>query len=112
MKISSRFQDGVKVVAMDGQLDTNTVGEFREAFLAEMGTDDRVVLDCTGLQYLDSSGLAALLNLHKNLVARDARMVLCGLPEGILRVVRFTKLDKVFELSENLDQGIKTLASN
>ncbi|MCA9415265.1 MAG: STAS domain-containing protein [Candidatus Omnitrophica bacterium] len=112
MKTSSRVQDGIRIVEVDGQLDASCVADFRESFLSEIENDSKVVLDCSNLQYLDSSGLATLLNIHKNLAARDAKMILCGLSEGILRVITFTKLDKVLQLTDTLEDATQTLKAN
>ncbi len=109
--MTSRIQNQVKIIILNGQLDANNVGNFRESFLTEVDSNQKVIIDCTGLQYLDSSGLATLLNLHKNLSTRDASLVLCGLSEGILRVIRFTKLDKVLDIKGTVDEGIQGLTS-
>src|SRR3990170_2308289 len=102
MDFTARAEDGVKIVSVSGYLDSGSVGEFREKFLAETASDNRVALDCTALAYLDSSGLATLVNVFKNLASRDVQLVICGFSEGIMRVIEFTKLDKVLKLSGSL----------
>jgi len=111
MEISSSVEQGIKVVSVTGFLQTDSVGEFREKFAEETAADDRILLDCIGLEYLDSSGLAALVSIFKNLATRQAKLVIFGLPESILRVVRFTKLDQVFTLADNREDAIQKVSA-
>jgi anti-sigma B factor antagonist len=94
------MEDEVKVISISGNLESSCVSQFKDLFFNEIEGNERIVLDFSKLDYLDSSGLAALVNVYKNLNVRNARMVMCGLSEGILRVIELTKLDKVFEISE------------
>ena len=87
------------------------VNQFKDMFFGEIERDTCIVLDCFKLDYLDSSGLATLVNIYKNLSVREARMVLCGLTEGILRVIEFTKLDNVFDIAETLENALAKVKS-
>jgi len=104
-------QGGIKVIAIAGNLDTTSVAELRARFLEATDVDVPVVLDCAGLYYLDSNGLAFLVNLLKKMNARESRLVLCGLPDSIVRVLQFTKLDTVFTLSPTREEAVGMLRS-
>jgi anti-anti-sigma factor len=106
MDITARAEGDVKVVSVSGYLDSGSVGEFREKFLEATAEDNQVVLDCSALAYLDSSGLAILVNVFKNLASRESKMVICGFSDGIMRVIEFTKLDRVFKLSDSVEGAL------
>lgn len=110
MELSARKEGGVLVLSVSGMLDSGHANRFREDFLDKAAEETRIVLDCEGLSYLDSSGLAILVNIQKGLSDRDARMVICGLSDGVLRVIRFTKLDRVFSLAENCEEALGDLS--
>ena len=111
MEFEARTEDGVKVISIAGHLETSCVSQFKEMFFKEIEGNKQIVLDCFKLDYLDSSGLATLVNIYKNLNVRNARMVMCGLSEGILRVIELTKLDKVFEISETFPDAVTKVKS-
>lgn len=111
MELAARAEGDVKVVSVSGYLDSGSVEKFREGFLEVTAEDSRVVLDCTALAYLDSSGLAMLINIFKNLTSRGVKLVICGFSEGIMRVIEFTKLDKVFKLADSLDTALAAVRS-
>ena len=111
MEFEPRMEDGVKVISISGHLETASVGQFKDLFSKEIEENKQIILDCSKLNYLDSSGLATLVNIYKNLAVRNARMVMCGLSEGILRVIELTKLDEVFEISETLPDALAKVKS-
>ncbi len=105
MTFTSRREGNIKVVSVSGFLDAGQVARFREEFLAESAEEDSILLDCTALEYLDSSGLATLVSIYKTLASRNAKLVIYGFSESILRVLRFTKLDRVFILAKDLTEA-------
>lgn len=111
MEFEARVEDGVKVISITGHLDTSCVNQFKDMFFGEIEADERVVLDCFKLDYLDSSGLATLVNIYKNMNVRSTTLVMCGLSDGILRVIELTKLDSVFEIAETLSDAIAKVKS-
>lgn len=105
MTLNCRREGNIKIIAVSGFLDAGQVARFREQFLAESADEDVILLDCVALEYLDSSGLATLVSIYKGLTARNAKMVIFGFSESILRVLRFTKLDRVFSLAKDLTEA-------
>ncbi len=111
MTCISRREGNVKIIAVSGFLDAGQVVRFREEFLAESADEDTILLDCTTLEYLDSSGLATLVSIYKTLTARNAKLVIFGFSESILRVLRFTKLDRVFILAKDFAEATSKASS-
>ncbi|MFC9502591.1 STAS domain-containing protein [Streptomyces sp. NPDC057002] len=57
-----------------------------------------LVLDLSGLEFCDSSGITALLAARQHALAADAGIVLAGVPANLLRVLTLVGLDQVFTL--------------
>lgn len=55
----------------------------------------RVVLSLSRVEHIDSSGLGALIALHKTLAPPRGRLVLCEISPKILPVLKITRLDRV-----------------
>jgi anti-sigma B factor antagonist len=68
------------VIAPEGELDIAHVGEFRDA-LARAGGAPAVVVDLSSVSFIDSSGLGALVELHKRF-QRDNRRLAVVAPSG------------------------------
>ena len=102
-------RDGVSVVRVVGELDVFSVGTLRESLddvvIDAVGTTNLVV-DLTGLTFMDSSGLGALVRTQKKVrVLRGTFGVVCC--EGpVLRLLTLTGLTHVLRVSETVDAAI------
>jgi anti-anti-sigma factor len=56
---------------------------------------DRVVVDVRGVTFIDSSGLATLVDAHRRITAAEQLLVLGNVPERVHRVVTLTGLDQL-----------------
>jgi anti-sigma B factor antagonist len=88
--------EGVRVVAVSGELDLDTMGELNEALAVGNGFATTVV-DLRGLTFIDSSGVSGLLAAARR--ARDVgeRLVCVPGPQQIQRVFELTGVDTVLE---------------
>ena len=75
------------LVAIKGELDLATVPRVNAAFAAEpVASAGAVVIDLTGVAFMDSTGLGALVTFERELAARGGRLVL-ACPEGPARLL-------------------------
>lgn len=102
---------GVAVVAPGlRRLDASAAPAFRQAVLRLIeGGDTRLVVDLAGVEFVDSSGLGALVSILKNLGARGA-LVVCGAQAPVLALFRLTRMDKVFPLVSGREEAVARLA--
>ena len=71
--------------------------------------DVDVVLNFTGVRYLNSSNIAKLLKLRKKLTGNRRRLVLCGINTKAWGLFLVTGLDKVFEFADNVATGLASV---
>lgn len=85
------------------RLDGASAGYFREAARETFRDDCRIyILDLSGVTFVDSSGIGAIVGLLKFL-GRERRLELCGLNPMVQKVFRLTRLDKVFIIRKDRD---------
>ncbi len=105
MNVTVQDESGRVVVRMaERRLDAVIAGEFKDTVrphVAAKGPD--VVLDLSAVEFLDSSGLGAVIALKKAL-PQGRRMVLRGLTPNVERVFRLTRMDQIFDIMSN-DNG-------
>ena len=56
--------------------------------------------------FMSSSALRALITLNKKAKESGAVLVLCGIDDNIMEAFRITRLDSVFQIKKNEDEGI------
>src|SRR5215213_1771859 len=100
------------VLALRGELDLRTAPNLRVQ-LAELvrRCDADVVLDLEGVGFIDSTGLAAMLNALRRLTrARRRLMLVC--PDGpVRRILHLTRLDSTFTVHDFVDDALADLAA-
>ncbi|GJM25846.1 MAG: anti-sigma factor antagonist [Phycisphaerae bacterium] len=108
---SSTMRDNVCILAIEGELNKTTVDQFRELVDAAVveNTPD-FVIDCTDCTGVDSVGLEALTQLHRECQERLGMCKVCTLSEPMEKVMEVTRLDKQLELCVTLDEALAALS--
>lgn len=91
--------DGLRL-AVGGEIDFQSAHVLR-ARAAGPAADPalaRLVLDLTDVTFCDSSGLGALIALHKRRAVAGGRLELAHVPAPLRHLLRITNLDEVFTL--------------
>jgi anti-anti-sigma factor len=98
------------LLSLSGRLSAVTVADVRAALVEAIGcgTGDLVV-DLTGLQLVDASGLGVLVGAHRLALRSERRLVLRGVPARVERLFAVTRLNRVMTLepAEVADEPIR-----
>jgi anti-anti-sigma factor len=100
LSIDVSTQADEAVVLLAGELDPHSADSLAET-LHELGSDDgmrRVVLDLSGVSFIDSSGLRVLLSADEELAAGGAKLVLRSPSEAVHRLLEITDLLERLEI--------------
>ena len=87
------------VIAPEGEIDLNSSSLVKvqlEPVIAEKRP--RVIVDLSGVSYIDSSGLAVLIEAMQRVQAYGGAFVLCGLRESVNHIFNIARLDQVFRI--------------
>ncbi len=84
---------------LSGEIDVATIDEIREYLTRSIGALDgngaAVEIDCSELEFIDSSGLGMLVGIRKQ---TGKELVLVNVPNERRKVFELTGLDRLFEL--------------
>lgn len=103
LKVSTASQGGHAVVAVYGEVDLYTAPRL-QAELAGLVRDGvaRVVVDLSGVDFCDSTGMNVLLSAMKRLREQDGSLELAAPRPAVLRILQVTGLDTVFSVHDNV----------
>jgi anti-sigma B factor antagonist len=108
MQISIRRVDNTAIVDVSGDIDLASSPEVRKALLHEVRDNrrPRVVLNLSEVRYIDSSGVASLVEGLK--ASRDigSRFILVGLSGPAREVLQLSRLVKVFEIYDTEGEAL------
>ncbi|MGW6413661.1 STAS domain-containing protein [Streptomyces sp. NPDC055055] len=96
---------GTVVLLLSGELDHDTAGPLRDA-LRDATAAARLVVDCSGLRFCDSTGLNLLLRARLRLVAAGGRIDLSGLRPPVARMFEITGARLVFRVYEDAESAL------
>jgi anti-anti-sigma factor len=82
-------------VAAQGELDISTIGELRAAVTAAAEDSERLVLDLSGVDFIDSTGLGGLLELRSTLQSRSVSFAIVAGEGPVRQAVEITGLSEL-----------------
>ena len=90
--------DGKYVATLEGEMDTAAAAEVEKVMEPLYTSDGKdVIIDCTRLEYIASSGLRILISILKGAKSAGSRVVLRGVNDDIKSVFKLTGFDSIFE---------------
>ena len=92
--------NGELTVKVDGQLDTVTSEDFIQTVEKELEGVSTVVIDCSGLTYISSAGLRALIALGNDLGDQEGSVRLRNVGEQVAEVLKLTGMNELFPITE------------
>jgi anti-sigma B factor antagonist len=103
---------GLPVLLVNGEIDIYTAPLFKQAVvgLVSEGAKD-VVIDLSGVTFMDSSGFGTLLGATRRLRPTGGGLHLASPNSTIQRMLRLTRLDTIMQIYETRDEAVKALSA-
>lgn len=90
--------EGMKAI-FEGRLDTPTAVKAQQEITPLLENSDKtIILDCTNLQYISSSGLRLFLTIRKETSAKGGKVIIENINEEIRKVFMMTGFFNLFEI--------------
>jgi anti-sigma B factor antagonist len=108
VQINTRRSDQLAILDVSGDIDLANSPAMRKALLHELKElrTQRVLLNLKGVKYIDSSGVASLVEGLKASRDTGSRFILFGLSTGVREVMQLSKLVRIFEICENEEEAV------
>jgi anti-sigma B factor antagonist len=101
LNIEKRKSKRVPVIKVTGEVDLYSSPELRSAILdAVPKADTRVAVDLSGVEYMDSSGVATLVEGLRSARNHSVSFTLVSPSTAVMKVLKLAKLERVFEVSQ------------
>jgi anti-sigma B factor antagonist len=107
LKLSSRTVDGIAVLDCAGRIvfgDESSL--LRETARKLISENKRVVLNLSGVNYIDSGGLGTLVSLYTTAHKAGGSIKLANLTERVGDLLQITKLLTVFEVHDSVEKAL------
>src|SRR5215510_3846358 len=108
--LSSRRHGAVMVVAVRGELDAVTSSEFDDYLASARHDSDRIILDLSAVDFMDTSALAVIVGHWKKLTARNGILALAGARYRYTKTLWITGLADRLPRYDTLEQAIAAVS--
>ena len=102
-----RWADKDAIVSVAGEINLARSNQFQEDVAAVVSDGPkRLVLDLSGVTFMDSSGIASLVKMLSRVRAAGASMHLAGMSDRVRSLFEITRLDQVFKIYATCDEAL------
>src|SRR5207237_1880240 len=106
IKVST--DEGATIVAPEGDIDLSRSPVLRTSLRqAQTARPRRLVVDLGQVDYMDSSGVATLVEALQIARRNNTKMILCGLKDRVRSIFEIARLDTVFTITASRDAALK-----
>ena len=109
MKILVRDVGAAKVVEVDGEVDLGTSPDLRHTLFEALPTVGTLALNLGAIRYIDSSGIATLIEVLKRSQLLKKQFVLFGLSPAVQEVFRLTHVIRIFQVFQTEQEALGAL---
>lgn len=109
MSLRVETKNGLTVCYAEGEIDINTSPSIKKSFDKLISSrTPKIIVNLTKVTYVDSSGLATLVEILKNMRSYGGRLRLSNMSSKVKSLFEITKLEKLFEIIANEEDAIST----
>jgi anti-sigma B factor antagonist len=107
LRIDVEQRGPAAIVTLDGSATVDVSNDLRDRLLSLMvGAVEQVVVDLSGLRFVASAGLGALVAAHLRCRQRGGMLKLVAPPSNILQILNVTHLTKLFPIYESVEAAL------
>ena len=112
MDLKTLHSDSVTILELDGRFDAYEAPAVKK-WLDETtaSSSAQVVVNLAGVNFIDSTGLATLVQGMKHCRQEKGDLRLCGLQQPVRIIFELTRLDKAFEILTDEESAVNSFAS-
>lgn len=103
-------EESCSIVQIDGEVDLYSSPELRTKLMELTGAKEKAILvDLQNVKYMDSSGVATLVEALQQVGKYKGRLMLANLRDAVKDVFELSRLDKVFDIYPDLKAAQKAI---
>jgi anti-sigma B factor antagonist len=110
MNIKEKTEGEIVVLDIEGEITFNTSPALREKLIKLIDKDNKkIVVSLEGVGYIDSSGMATVVEMLQKVKATGGHLVLCQLQEKVDGILQMMHLKDIFDIYNSLDEAVSNI---
>ena len=108
MELNFNFDNPVTIVTVSGNLDASNAETLKTQFQEHISRSKNYIFDLEGMDYVDSTGLGALVACLKYTVEREGSVKIANLQKKPKMLFEITRGYKIFDIFDTLDAAVSS----
>ncbi|MGB2705462.1 MAG: STAS domain-containing protein [Candidatus Omnitrophota bacterium] len=110
MQVKQEEKSGISVCYVIGEIDINTAPQVKKVLDKLIGAKkEKIILNLKDVSYVDSSGLATLVEILKGMRSYGGKLKLTNLSTKVKNLFEITKLEKLFGIDSEEEEALEAL---
>lgn len=106
LNIETEVVDGAVIVRPHGDVDLASSPELRAAMHEAVAKEEpKTIIDLCDVSYMDSSGVATLVEALQNTRRAGGALILCGMNDRVRSIFQIARLDAIFTIMTDLAEA-------
>ena len=111
MRVTSETSDSVTIVMLHGDsLDAGNVADFKREMAPLIEGSVKMVMDLSAVQFVDSSGLGALISCLRDTNGRKGDFRLSNMSRSVLALFELMRMHRVFSIHETAEGAVASFS--
>lgn len=107
MELKETKKGNYLIIYLPSRLDTSNYTQLENKLIGIIdGGEKDIIVDCSGLVYISSSGLRVLLMALKKITGINGKFHLCSLQDNIREIFEISGFTSIFNIFETVDEAI------
>ncbi len=106
MNFEISYRGDAAIIVLNGDIDLESSPQVRTALLECVNSRDAVIVDLGAVSYIDSSGVASLVEAYQSARKDQTHFALVAVSEAAMRVLELARLNKVFSIFATVEAGL------
>ena len=112
MEINELTNDETTIIGIEGRLDTTNYGILENKLMSLIdGGQVKIIMDCSKMEYISSSGLRVFLLGLKKITIMKGRFMISDLQETIREIFEIAGFTSIFEIYKTKEEAVKAIGN-
>ncbi|NJN18382.1 MAG: STAS domain-containing protein [Oscillochloris sp.] len=111
MQVTVRVDNDLAVLDLEGRFDSYTAPDVTKTLQRTQGKTQRVMVNLEGVEFVDSTALAVLVQAMKRSRQRGGELYLCGMRPPVHMIFELARLDQAFTIFANEHHARQTFTT-
>ena len=108
MKCTESERKGVIIFTLEGDINLFDAPTLRTTFMNKLSKGRKVIIEMQGVEYIDSSGIGAIVSVVTRAKKQDAKVKLANISDSARKVFEYTRLIGLFDLEDSVEAALES----